>query len=642
MSDSAESYIIFQGSKFFWRTRNSIDVTIAQHSNSYITEIIAYEPSIDVEAERIYLNTTLLHDRLDKVAIDLKFSFAKQNNVPISTEFISSVMNNAITDYVITRLLISKFSKDESKFEVKLEFSSRDVDESQGGQPIVGLICAKVPDELKPFETINHKLLAAGAVDAALQALAEESVQLKASCAEAATHHTEAVVPLTMKERWRIPIVLGKLDTGKTLNAGDTKIWEAVSSNLKTQEDIDRVTNVTMRTATTKAQLDARNAISARKETKTAPSPVNRAPVTPARSPMATPRSQTVTPRLGVTPRGVSSRLLAGTVTSQARAQCVAEDNSSPTATVKLTKKPSKRGSTGTLSRSGSKILRRTSTRRLAGPAGSGDSKAEHEEADYSESNDFSSSLVGISENTRSSFVSQVATGLSSFAATFSTKTKPSTPSSKEASATQRMSAESESDRHEANNFAPASRDSSESPPPHHTLSDMMSFLTRGRSSLRNLGTHSDVVSDSKVSTLSSGGAHAGLEVEDNQGSGSAPAASKMESAPAKRRSFFGALFSPLMRADSGTGVPSNKVHSTYSPSSVPATHASATKGSASDQAAMEDAAVQDVKLKPMPSSQQTTVSSSLSSWLPWGHSPTPSTSVVPVNLAESTRAQFV
>ena len=159
MSDCSESYVIFQGSKFFWRTRNSIDVTIVQHNNTYITEIIAYEPSIDVEAERIYLNTTLLHDRLDKAAVDLKFSFAKQNNVPISTEFISSVMNNAITDYVIARLLISKFSKDESVFEIKLEFSSRDVDESQGGQPLAGLFCAKVP-ELKPFETVNHKLLA--------------------------------------------------------------------------------------------------------------------------------------------------------------------------------------------------------------------------------------------------------------------------------------------------------------------------------------------------------------------------------------------------------------------------------------------------------------------------------------------------
>ena len=142
----------------FWRTRNSIDVTIVQHNNINITEIIAYEPSIDVEAERIYLNSTLLNDRLDHVEIEAKFSFAKQNNVPISTAFIASVMNHAITDFVLTRLLISKFSKEESQFETKLEFTSRDTDPALGGRQLDRLFCVK-GEELKPFETKKHKLL---------------------------------------------------------------------------------------------------------------------------------------------------------------------------------------------------------------------------------------------------------------------------------------------------------------------------------------------------------------------------------------------------------------------------------------------------------------------------------------------------
>lgn len=159
MPDTGKGAVVFQGSKFFWRTRNSIDVTIVQHEKTNITEIIAYEPSIDVEATRIYLNSTLLRDRLDQVEIDAKFSFAKQNNVPISTAFITSVMNHAITDYILTRILISEFSKEESRFEIKLEFSGRDTDPAQGGIPLDGLFCSKV-EELKPFETKNHKILA--------------------------------------------------------------------------------------------------------------------------------------------------------------------------------------------------------------------------------------------------------------------------------------------------------------------------------------------------------------------------------------------------------------------------------------------------------------------------------------------------
>ena len=159
MPDTGKSSVVFQGSKFFWRTRNSIDVTIVQHDKANIIEIIAYEPSIDVEAERIYLNSTVLNDRLDHVEIEAKFSFAKQNNVPISTAFITSVTNHAITDYILTRLLISKFSKEESQFEIKLEFSSRDTDPALGGQPLDGLFCGKA-EELNPFETKKHKILA--------------------------------------------------------------------------------------------------------------------------------------------------------------------------------------------------------------------------------------------------------------------------------------------------------------------------------------------------------------------------------------------------------------------------------------------------------------------------------------------------
>ena len=158
MSNNEKISIVFQGSKFFWRTRNSIDVTIVQHNNIDVTEIIAYEPSIDIEAGRIYINSAILHARLDQAEIEGKFSFAKQNNVPISTAFITSVTNHAITDYILSRLLISKFSKEESQFEIKLEFSARDLDPALGGRPIDGLLCVQ-DGEIQPYVTKKHKLI---------------------------------------------------------------------------------------------------------------------------------------------------------------------------------------------------------------------------------------------------------------------------------------------------------------------------------------------------------------------------------------------------------------------------------------------------------------------------------------------------
>ena len=570
-------------------------------------------------------------------------------------------------------------------------------------------------------------------MDAALQALEEERTQLKASCEQAAIHHTEASVPLTVKERWRIPIVLIKMDKGKVLSAGDTKIWEAVSANLKTQEDIDRVTKVTMRTVTTKAQLDAaRNAATKRRHK--APSPAHRVPASPARSPLPTPRSQAVTPR--ATPRSASSRLYASTATSQARAQCAAEDLSPTPTAPKTPRKLAKRSSSKVIPvRNSSKTIRRSSTRsRLAGPRGSSDSQVENSQepdADYSGSMDYSAALVGIGENTRGSFASQVAAGLSSFVSTFSTKTKPSTSSTKSGIAGG-LSARSGSFGAEAGqfptqgSFGAASGDlsgavsgefSDRVPPPqhHHHISDLVSFLVGHKTPAhtQHLETQAEKYTETAATSreLTTGGASAKqlVTVADHiTTSPSAPMSKQpsllqMEgtsgkSGPPKRRSFFGAMLAPFIRTDSGYSAAANanvgahagaeagtiqqgssanspkargsnnhqtkavpvkrrsffgalianltRTDSNHSQVSCNASVANASIANASvanDEAAdvVGELPVLEPVDKPQPTPHHS-LGDSLSSWLPWGHGHgQASATVVPVNLAEYTRAQF-
>lgn len=159
MTETSKWSVVYQGSKLFWRTRNTIDVTIVQHISLNITEIIAFEPSINVEAKRVYLNSKVLDAKLDQAEIDAKYSFAKQNNVPISTEFINSVVHRAIADFVLARLIISEFNREECRFEVNMEFRLSDrisvPSDNVGDQ----LVCERAAG-LEPYETKNHKLLA--------------------------------------------------------------------------------------------------------------------------------------------------------------------------------------------------------------------------------------------------------------------------------------------------------------------------------------------------------------------------------------------------------------------------------------------------------------------------------------------------
>lgn len=143
---------VFQGVKFFWRTRNSLDIILAEHTELDTTEIIIYEPSIDKEATRIYLNTTVLRSKIDQVNIDAQISFAKRNNVPLTEEWIESIVNKAKGDYVMNRLQITEFSSENKVIEVSLQLPT---DVNMECDPLLG---EKQPD-LKPFRTAHQATL---------------------------------------------------------------------------------------------------------------------------------------------------------------------------------------------------------------------------------------------------------------------------------------------------------------------------------------------------------------------------------------------------------------------------------------------------------------------------------------------------
>ena len=151
MSENSRTELVFEGSKFFWRTRNNIDVSIVSHIDSATIEVIAYEPSIDVEAERIYLSLHVVNSKLNQDEIEAKFSFAKQNNVAHTEEFETEVVRRATSDFILNHLFIKEYSKDDRKFAVQLQFRENTSDDNS---PI---ICDK-PAVLLPFETKHFKL----------------------------------------------------------------------------------------------------------------------------------------------------------------------------------------------------------------------------------------------------------------------------------------------------------------------------------------------------------------------------------------------------------------------------------------------------------------------------------------------------
>jgi len=158
MAGTGKAEVIHRGTKFFWRTRNSIDLTIVDHKQFSITEVICYEPSIDLEAARIYLDSTILSGKLDQSQIEEKLSFAKQNDVPHTEKFVRDLWRQAIAEYISSRLFLAEFSVEPKKFSVQLQFNFRDRDLDFGDDSIDRLICDP-PANLVPADITHHKII---------------------------------------------------------------------------------------------------------------------------------------------------------------------------------------------------------------------------------------------------------------------------------------------------------------------------------------------------------------------------------------------------------------------------------------------------------------------------------------------------
>lgn len=146
VAQDAVAEVIYEGSKFFWRTRNTVDIVVVLHAELQILEIVAYEPNLDVEAPRIYLNRNILDSMLDQNEINAKIRFAQQNNVPTTERFVQGLWNTAINDFLLPRVGVH-FSEDNS-FHAEVQLRTAELN--------TGLICLK-PVCLQPYPVKHYR-----------------------------------------------------------------------------------------------------------------------------------------------------------------------------------------------------------------------------------------------------------------------------------------------------------------------------------------------------------------------------------------------------------------------------------------------------------------------------------------------------
>jgi hypothetical protein len=151
--------VVYDGTKFYWRTRNKIDVCIAEHKTAGVLEVIAYDPSFNAEAPRIYIDRSILSLKINNAEIESKLSFAKRNNVPLTDKFVRGVHDTVYSEFIMNRLVLKEYSPTEKRMTIELNFTTGDLEaEKNDNVPVRSMLC-DCPAPLVPHKTPHHRLI---------------------------------------------------------------------------------------------------------------------------------------------------------------------------------------------------------------------------------------------------------------------------------------------------------------------------------------------------------------------------------------------------------------------------------------------------------------------------------------------------
>ena len=165
MSDKIDIRCIYQGTKFFWRKRINIDVTIVEHEDLNIYEVIFYDPSRDIESPRIYLNKQLIVSEIHQNDLNYQYSQAMKNNIPITENFKINMYDKLIIEYITKHIQLNKDQTSQYNGNVILQFNQQEGNKEntenieEGNINAGTIVLMRPPVELVPYQIKHHKIL---------------------------------------------------------------------------------------------------------------------------------------------------------------------------------------------------------------------------------------------------------------------------------------------------------------------------------------------------------------------------------------------------------------------------------------------------------------------------------------------------
>jgi hypothetical protein len=188
---SQKGSVIYKGTKYFWRTRCNLDITIIDHAAFHSVEVIAYNAKTDQQGSRIYLDSQILLGKMDEKELVEKAEAEKENCLRTRKSFIwesllAESRQNFIIQYILARLNMTAEGND---FDIYLnQLYSDQIDAATGK---LDTICQK-PLALMPYPTQTKKFVPHDELKKGLEDLHQERTIVNTQFAAVVKFMTEA------------------------------------------------------------------------------------------------------------------------------------------------------------------------------------------------------------------------------------------------------------------------------------------------------------------------------------------------------------------------------------------------------------------------------------------------------------------
>jgi hypothetical protein len=190
---SNEVEIVFEGSLSLWRAATNLDIIIIRYDTHNCLEIIAYDPFMNQEAPRMYVNLSAVVAKIDTNEFDatvltIKEPLLKKHEDFNVAEVERKTWNILVSKYITTRIALNMEQKANGQLVIYLKSLIGDTTKTNPlASNCLDVIMTK-PANLDPMQTVHLASLRASVVMACLTTFHESTGLISAHGAKAVSY----------------------------------------------------------------------------------------------------------------------------------------------------------------------------------------------------------------------------------------------------------------------------------------------------------------------------------------------------------------------------------------------------------------------------------------------------------------------